>query len=157
MEFSTNRPSNGRMVIERWNKFTANGSETGGFIDLTVFPVKNKSEAFEVAEQLYYAITDKNQGKAIGRPTPGSLTGISIGNFCWAYTVGFIPRTSPSKSATIVTVSGSYLFRLQVVGGDELVNDAFVDGLGRKVAERLKTWRRPPGFDQRDTDDRDDD
>lgn len=157
MEYSTNEPSSGQMVSERWLKYTANGQETGGCIKIGVFPVKSKNEAFALAEQLYYAITDKDQGRAVGRPTPGSLTGTRIGNFCWTYTVGFVKRTSPRKSATIVVVQGSYLFRLQVVGGDETINDAFVDGLGRKVAERLKTWPRPTGFEQKEKDNRDDD
>lgn len=149
MEYSTNEPSCGQMISELWLKYTADGSETGGKIKIGVFPVRSKNEAFALAEQLYYARTNKRQGKAIGRPTPGSLTGIFIGDFCWAYTVGFVARTSPSKSACIVVVSGSYLFRLQVIGGEELVSDAFVDGLGQKVAERLRTWPRPACFEQK--------
>ena len=157
MEYSINQPSNGRMISELWLKYASDGTETGGKVKISVFPVNNKDKAFELAERLYYAITDKNQGTAIGRPTPGSLTGVRIGNFCWAYTVGFVPRITPRKGATIMFVQRAYFVRLQVEGGGEAVEDAFVDGLGRKVADTLKTWSRPPGFPPGEDYDRDDD
>ena len=136
------------IVHEFWSKPAPDGSKRAGFVNLALFPLKNRAAALALADELYYATPNKEQARSIGRPTPGSYSGQPVGDFCWAYTVGFKKSVPGQKrSGTLVVVQGDYLFKLQVVGGTEYVDPLFIEKTAKTVASRLKNWPRPPGFD----------
>lgn len=140
------------ILRESWIKDPSSGASDLSWIKIDLHPRQNRVQAMKCAEDCYGADTDANQTPGLGIPFPGSYSGQSIGDYCWAYVYSLLrikgePRPALNESGALVVVSDRYCFSISVTGpGDsnQGFEDAFLERLAKSVVERLKTWQ-PPG------------
>lgn len=135
-------------VSEVWVRPALAGSSTATFIKIQLYPTKNQKQALKAAEAVYRATNDPDQAlNSIGKPNPGSFSGKSIGDYCWAYVVSFGgPRKALNKTSSLVVVNSKDCFKIQVTGSGDSgqgVEDKQTEKLAKELVRRLKDWPRP--------------
>ena len=128
----------GLLVTERWVAKPLPGFTQSRFINVKLYALKNRTEALQWAKGVHGASTERNQIKALGKADPGSYSGQTIGENCWAYG---LPRPPVSNTSTLVVVQGRDMFSVQQVG--ERVEDSLTERIALFLVERLKQWPRP--------------
>lgn len=135
-------------VSEEWARPPLAGSSKSTFIRIQLYPTKNKQQALKAAGAVYRATNDPDQSlRSIGKPNPGSFSGAPIGDWCWAFVIGFDgPRKALNDSSSLVVVNNKDCFKIQVTGSGDSgqgVEDKQTEKLAKELIRRLKDWPRP--------------
>jgi len=136
-------------LFEQWTTPTLPNTKRATFLNVKLYLTKNRAQAVKAAKAVFGAETGRNQNlKVIGRPNPGSYSGESIGDVCWAWgaNVPGRPRQSLNRSSSLVVVKDGDLLSVRLSGPLELgggVEDRQTEALARALIERLRDWPRP--------------
>lgn len=134
-------------IWEMWTKPSPTANRPT-FIKVSLYPKASRSQALKKAQKAFRVPMDSDQQPAFQRPTWGSFSGQSVGDYCWAYTVAITREVHGpiNDSSTLIVVFKGYLFRVQLCGpGDSGlgVDDAFNEQIAKAIVYRLQTWTPP--------------
>ena len=104
-------------LFETWTTTPPPGSKRATFLEVKLYLAKNRAKAVKAAKAVFGAETGRNQNlKVIGRPNPGSYSGESIGDLCWAWgaNVPGRPRQPLNGSSSLVVVKDGDLLSVSL-------------------------------------------
>lgn len=126
------RFSDTRMILEKWHS----DPSVGAIVNITAYTFKSSREALTFAKETFYATTNVNQYRAIGKPVLGSLSGQHIGDVCWAYTTTM--TSSPVfNSRTLLFMKHNHLVKVKAINRRDGVTIVFIEDVAQKIVRNL--------------------